>query len=35
MQAVSQAYGIATKAGGIIFSLPVDLVMSLNQDEFR
>jgi nitrogen regulatory protein PII len=35
MQAVSQAYGIASKAEGIIFSLPVDLVMSLNQDEFR
>ena len=35
MQAVSQAYGITTKAGGIIFSLPVDHVMSLNQEEFR
>jgi nitrogen regulatory protein PII len=35
MQAVSQAYGITTEAGGIIFSLPVDHVMSLNQDEFR
>jgi hypothetical protein len=35
MQAVSQAYGITTEAGGIIFSLPVDHVMSLNQEEFR
>ncbi|MDR0589018.1 MAG: hypothetical protein LBG25_00565 [Spirochaetaceae bacterium] len=35
MQAVSQAYGITTAAGGIIFSLPVDHVMSLNQEEFR
>jgi nitrogen regulatory protein PII len=31
MQAVSQAYGISSKAEGIIFSLPVDQVMSLNQ----
>jgi nitrogen regulatory protein PII len=35
MQAVSQAYGITTEAGGIIFSLPVNHVMSLNQEEFR
>jgi nitrogen regulatory protein PII len=35
MQAVSQAYGITTEAGGIIFSLPVDHVMNLNQEEFR
>jgi nitrogen regulatory protein PII len=30
MQVVSQAYGITTKAGGIIFSLPVDRIMGLN-----
>ncbi|MDR0624374.1 MAG: hypothetical protein LBG10_08080 [Treponema sp.] len=30
MQAVSQAYGIASKAGGIVFSLPVDQVMGLS-----
>jgi nitrogen regulatory protein PII len=30
MQAVSQAYGITTEAGGIIFSLPVDTIMGLN-----
>jgi nitrogen regulatory protein PII len=30
MQAVSQAYGIASKAEGIVFSLPVDQVMGLN-----
>jgi nitrogen regulatory protein PII len=30
MQAVSQAYGITTKAGGIVFSLPVDHIMGLN-----
>jgi nitrogen regulatory protein PII len=30
MQAVSQAYGITSKAGGIIFSLPVDNLMGLN-----
>jgi nitrogen regulatory protein PII len=35
MQAVSQAYGITTEAGGIVFSLPVDHVMTLNQEEFR
>jgi nitrogen regulatory protein PII len=35
MQAVSQAYGITTAAAGIIFSLPVDEVMSLNREEFR
>ncbi|MDR1107533.1 MAG: hypothetical protein LBL19_00700 [Spirochaetaceae bacterium] len=35
MQAVSQAYGITTEAGGIIFSLPVNHVMNLNQEEFR
>ena len=32
MQAVSQAYGISTKAGGIVFSLPVDNVQGLNLD---
>jgi hypothetical protein len=32
MQAVSQAYGITTKAGGIVFSLPVDHVAGLNLD---
>ncbi|MDR1956006.1 MAG: hypothetical protein LBQ30_04050 [Treponema sp.] len=30
MQAVSQAYGITTQAEGVVFSLPVDKVMSLN-----
>ncbi|MDR0623523.1 MAG: hypothetical protein LBG10_03750 [Treponema sp.] len=30
MQAVSQAYGITSKAEGIVFSLPVDKVMGLN-----
>ncbi|MDR1098985.1 MAG: P-II family nitrogen regulator [Treponema sp.] len=30
MQAVSQAYGIASKAEGIVFSLPVDNVMGLS-----
>jgi nitrogen regulatory protein PII len=30
MQAVSEAYGITTKAGGIIFSSPVDNVMGLS-----
>jgi nitrogen regulatory protein PII-like uncharacterized protein len=30
MQAVSQNYGITTKAGGIIFSLPVDRIMGLS-----
>jgi nitrogen regulatory protein PII len=30
MQAVSQAYGIASKAEGIVFSLPVDQVMGLS-----
>jgi nitrogen regulatory protein PII len=30
MQAVSQAYGLTTKAGGIVFSLPVDRVMGLS-----
>jgi hypothetical protein len=32
MQAVSQACGISTKAGGIVFSLPVDNVQGLNLD---
>jgi nitrogen regulatory protein PII len=32
MQTVSQAYGITSKAGGIIFSLPVDNLMGLNLD---
>jgi nitrogen regulatory protein PII len=32
MQAVSQAYGITSQAGGIIFSLPVDNLMGLNMD---
>ncbi|MDR1970927.1 MAG: hypothetical protein LBQ46_03305 [Treponema sp.] len=32
MQAVSEACGIATKAGGIIFSLPVDQVMGMSID---
>jgi nitrogen regulatory protein PII len=30
MQAVSQAYGITTKAGGIVFSVPVDHMMGLS-----
>ena len=30
MQAVSQNYGIATEAGGIILSVPVDTLMGLN-----
>jgi nitrogen regulatory protein PII len=30
MQAISQSYGITTKAGGIIFSAPVDHVMGLS-----
>jgi hypothetical protein len=30
MQAVSQNYGITSKAGGIVFSLPVDALMGLN-----
>jgi hypothetical protein len=30
MQAVSQAYGITTKAGGIVFSVPVDYMMGLS-----
>ncbi|MDR0642489.1 MAG: P-II family nitrogen regulator [Treponema sp.] len=32
MQAVSEACGIATKAGGIIFSLPVDQVVGMSFD---
>ncbi|MDR2376229.1 MAG: hypothetical protein LBD96_07315 [Treponema sp.] len=32
MQAVSQACGITTKAGGIVFSLPVDQVMGMSSD---
>jgi hypothetical protein len=32
MQAVSQACGITTKAGGIVFSLPVDQVMGMSYD---
>jgi hypothetical protein len=32
MQAVSEACGIATKAGGIVFSLPVDQVMGMSSD---
>jgi hypothetical protein len=32
MQAISQACGITTKAGGIIFSLPVDQVMGMSYD---
>jgi nitrogen regulatory protein PII len=31
MQAVSAAHGIDSKAGGVVFSLPVDQVMSLNE----
>jgi hypothetical protein len=30
MQAVSQSYGITTKAGGLIFSLPVDHILGLS-----
>jgi hypothetical protein len=30
MQAVSQAFGISSEAGGIIFSLPVDGVSGLD-----
>jgi hypothetical protein len=30
MQAVSQVYGITSKAAGLIFSLPADMVMGLN-----
>ncbi|GHV82549.1 nitrogen regulatory protein P-II [Spirochaetia bacterium] len=30
MQAVSQAYGVSSKAGGIIFSLPVEDIVGLN-----
>ncbi|MDR1058462.1 MAG: hypothetical protein LBL43_02835 [Treponema sp.] len=30
MQAISQSYGITTKAAGLIFSLPADMVMGLN-----
>jgi len=32
MQAVSRAFGVNTQADGTIFSLPVDEVMSLNND---
>jgi hypothetical protein len=32
MQAISEACGITTKAGGIIFSLPVDQVMGMSYD---
>ncbi|MDR2149843.1 MAG: hypothetical protein LBO67_03325 [Spirochaetaceae bacterium] len=32
MQAVSQKYGMTSKAGGLIFSCPVDSIMSLNAD---
>ncbi|MDR2807679.1 MAG: hypothetical protein LBB43_01575 [Spirochaetaceae bacterium] len=32
MQALSQKYGMASKAGGLIFSCPVDSIMSLNAD---
>lgn len=32
MQALSKAYGITSQADGIIFSLPVDEVMSLNAE---
>jgi nitrogen regulatory protein PII len=31
MQAVGSVYGLSSKAGGVIFSLPVDQVMSLNE----
>jgi sarcosine oxidase gamma subunit len=30
MQAVSQSHGVNTKAGGIVFSLPVDGIMGLD-----
>jgi nitrogen regulatory protein PII len=30
MQAISQAYGITSKAGGIVFSVPVDSMMGLS-----
>jgi hypothetical protein len=30
MQAISRSYGITTKAAGLIFSLPADMVMGLN-----
>ncbi|GHU18399.1 hypothetical protein FACS1894163_10360 [Spirochaetia bacterium] len=30
MQAVSQAYGITSEAGGIVFSVPVDSMMGLS-----
>jgi len=33
MQAVSRSYGITSKAGGVIFSLPADLVTSLSAPE--
>ena len=33
MHAVSESYGITSKAGGIVFSLPVDSVIGLNLDE--
>jgi hypothetical protein len=32
MQAVSEACGVATKAGGIVFSLPVDQVLGMSFD---
>jgi hypothetical protein len=32
MQAVSEACGISTKAGGVVFSLPVDQVMGMSFD---
>lgn len=32
MQAVSKDYGITSKAGGLIFSCPVDSIMNLNAD---
>ncbi|MDR2103650.1 MAG: P-II family nitrogen regulator [Treponema sp.] len=32
MQAICQAYGITSKAEGVIFSLPVDKIMGLNLD---
>jgi hypothetical protein len=33
MQAISEACGITTKAGGIVFSLPVDQVMGMSYDQ--
>jgi hypothetical protein len=33
MEAISQACGITTKAGGIVFSLPVDQVMGMSYDQ--